>query len=179
MTLPKTTEYLADLVIQNYQAFNLYVINRANGETLSSVAHQVVDMLEWEQMFNEPKIQFELELTGPNPRDLMEEFYISNGYFSSENEEDFDGIIHLSAYYDIPKHYETELFEIFVKENLEKQTRRCPTYMFEKMPPKFLDIMFEENYIEKNYSITELAKLYETTKNEKFLPKEARDIFIF
>lgn len=164
MFLPKTEAYLSDLVIQNYHAFNLYIINRGRGESLSSVANQVIDMLEWEQIFNEPKIQFEFEVTGPNPRALIEEFYISNGYFSSENEEDFAGIIHLSDYYDISKYYETELFEIFVKEILEKQTRRCPIYMFEKMPQKFLDIMFAENYINRNYSISELAKLYDTTK---------------
>ncbi len=171
MYLPKTTDYLSTITLENYDKFNLHMVNR--GRVLISVASEVIDMLEWEQIMTEPLMQFSFEtLIG----DTEEQFYLSNGGFSEdENSSNLD----LSEHYDIPQKYEIELFDIFVRELLEKNTRRCPIYVLEKLPSKFLDIIFAEKYIDRNYSIIELAKLYESTKNELFLPKEARDIFIF
>lgn len=167
--LPKTEEYLKQIIDKNFidgHDFNV-------GYKLSNVSGNIVHVT-WETLFDEHMIEIVIDTVSGSQ--FIDAYFISNGGFSTMAHLDD---IELSDGCNLPPEYETNLFDIFVREFLHNNFDRCPISIFKDIPQKFLDIMFEEYYIMSEYTNDELINFYETTKNEKFLPPDVVDIFLF
>ncbi len=55
----------------------------------------------------------------------------------------------------------------------------CPINKIVELPKRLIDIMDYYDYFSNNYSVDELKWLHTLTKNEVFLPKLIKEIFIF
>ncbi len=171
----KTEKYLSTILKEYYKQFIIYIFEIGHG--LDNITHAInIENLEWGRLFREPVL--ELRFMTRQGSEITVKFHITNGGFNEFNDKD-NITLGFSSEYEIPGEVEIKLFSIFVREILEKQTNRCPIHIFNDIPQKVLDIMFEENYFQNNYSVNELIKIYSDTKNENFLPPDIVDIFLF
>lgn len=82
--------------------------------------------------------------------------------------------------YDIPTDEAEILFNLYIDDFLKSADKATPEQVINILNyNKFvIEIMFGIDYF-KDYTNEELLKIYESTQDERFISKEAQDIFIF
>ncbi len=174
MSYEKSQERLRILVDDYHED----IVYRMGNSNIKYVHGEVLTDNTWDSFFSEPCMQL---LFYDVNDELIEAYqYMPCRHiraFSSEDDSDNE----LLLKFNIPQNEITELFDVVIIDLLNNLPKTNEEYLIVEIKDyndKILDIMFEINYF-NNFDDKLLLDFYEHIHDDRLLPKNVKDIFVF